>query len=239
MPPLDDVCTTAAGRMPAPGTARRARRRRRRSRARRVAVLPPIGIECGAAPGRGQLVGELLAGDLQLAPVVRRAADVVQLGAEQLGEQLVAGRPVRAVARQHEVHLQAEHGAGGRRHPAVVGLPGADRDERPGAGPQRLAAQELQLAGLVAAGAEPGEVVALDPQAGAAGQARPALQRRRQRRQPRPGHGVEPLEDVTAPMVCGRREPTRPPSARRTLSSPNSCDGPRTRDQSRRSAGAA
>ena len=57
-----------------------------------------------------------------------------------------------------------EHGAGRRRHPAVVRLRGADGHERPGAGAERVAAQELQLAGLVAAHAETGQVVALDPQ---------------------------------------------------------------------------
>ena len=134
--------------------------------------------------GRGQLVVELLAGDLQLAPVVRRTAHEVQLGAEQLGEQLVPRRrgpgaspdstrctsrpstaPAAAVIRQWLDWL------------------GSDGDERPGTGAQRLGAQELELAGLVAAGAEPRQVVALDPQPGPARQARSPLERGRQRRQ--------------------------------------------------------
>ena len=137
----------------------------------------------GRSPRR-QLVVELLAGDLQFAPVVRRTAHEVQLGAEQLREQLVPRRVDRARARQDEVDLEAEHGAGGGRHPAVVGLAGSDGDERPGTGAQRLGTQELQLAGLVATGAEPRQVVALDPQPGPAGQARSPLERGRQRRQP-------------------------------------------------------
>ena len=95
-----------------PGVGAAARRRvddRRRLHAERPALLDEldVGDQVAERAGRraaadrdrvrgrtrrGQLVGELLAGDLQLAPVVRRTADVVQLGAEQLGEQLVPGR---------------------------------------------------------------------------------------------------------------------------------------------------
>ena len=181
-------------------------------------MLPPIGIGVRRGAIGGQLVGQLLAGDLQLTPVVRRAADEVQLGAEPLGQQQVAGRPQRPVARQHEVDLEAEHGAGGGRHPAVVGLRRADGDQRAGAAAQRLGAQELQLAGLVAAGAEPGQVVALDPQPGPARQPGPPLERGRQRGQPRAGDGIEPFERVvrTVDAIDGdgrRRSPAGPQSA--------------------------
>ncbi len=80
-------------------------------------------------PGGGQLVGDLLAGDLQLAPVVLGAADEVELSTEQHVEQLIALGTRRAVAGQYEVHLHAEHGAGGGRHATVVGLGGPHGDE--------------------------------------------------------------------------------------------------------------
>ena len=163
----------------------------------------------------GELGGELLAGDLELAPVVRRAADVVELGAEQRRQQLVAGRPQRPVAGQHEVDLEAEHGAGGGRDPAVVGLLGADGDQGPGAQLERLAAEELQLARLVAAGAEPGQVVALDPQPGAARQPGTALERRRQRRQ----RGTRPRREEIEALVDRRQR--HPGDGRRAAETPD------------------
>ena len=138
-----------------------------------------------------QLLRQRLACDLQLAPRALTGAGEVQLRAEQRRQQLVADRNVGPIARQHEVHLQPEHGTGRRRHPAVVRLSGADRHERARSGGLRRAAQVLQLARLVAAHAEPGEVVALDPQPHATGQQRPTLERRRQRRQPGPRQLIE------------------------------------------------
>ena len=146
----------------------------------------------GAAPDRdrvrrravvGERVGQSVSGNHQLAPMALVGAGVVQLGTEQRRQELVAGRSLGSVARQHEVNLDPEHGAGRRRQPAVVRLRGADGHERAGAGADRIAAQELQLADLVAAHAQTGQVVALDPQPLPACQPRPALERCGQQRQ--------------------------------------------------------
>ena len=196
VPPLDDVCTIG-GRLDARSrrTAPSARRTRRAYRRAPVGVLPPIGIEYGAAPSAASASVSGIARRSQLAPVAVVGTRVVQLGAEQRRQQLVAGRRVGPVARQHQMDLEPEHGAGGRGHPAVVRLRGADGHERAGAGRQRLAAQELELARLVAAHAEPGEVVALDPQPPSARQLGPPLQRCRQQSPAMPG---EVTEHVTA-----------------------------------------
>ena len=171
------------GRCPRPGTAPPVRRRRRRTRALPRGGAPADGDRVRHGPVAGELGGELLAGDLELAPVVGRAADVVELGPEHRRQQLVAHRPQWLVAGHHEVDLEAEDGAGGSRDPAVVGLLGPDGDQRPGAELERLAAEELQFARLVAPGAEPGQVVALDPEPDAAGQPGAAFEGRRQGRQ--------------------------------------------------------
>ena len=94
-----------------------------------VAVLPPIGIAYGAAPSSASCVGQGVGGDHQLAPVALVGTGVVQLGTEQRRQELVAGRTLGSLARQHEVHLDPEHGAGRRRQPAVVRLCGADGHE--------------------------------------------------------------------------------------------------------------
>ena len=141
----------------------------------------------------GQLVGQLLAGDLQLAPVVRRASDEVQLSPEPLGEQQVSGQPHRSIARQDEVDVETEHGPCCGSHPAVVRLRRADGDQAAGAAAQRLGAQELQLARLVPTGTEPRQVVTLDPQPSAARQPGAALERGRQGGQRRAWNGLEEL----------------------------------------------
>ncbi len=162
--------------------ARRGVHDRRRTDARRVALVdasrrtpprsptapigvdPPIGIAYGAAPDAGQLVGERLAGDLEFAPVALLRSGEVQMGAEERRQQLVAGGRLGAIARQHQVDLEPEHRAGGSRHPAVVRLRGTDGDQRARALGHRGAAEELELACLVPAHPEPGEVVALHPE---------------------------------------------------------------------------
>ena len=69
----------------------------------------------------------------------------------------------------------------------MVRLRGTLRDDHVGLSGQRLAHQELQLAGLVAAGGHPGAIVPLDPKPGPAqgiGQAIHRFQGRRQMGQP-------------------------------------------------------
>ena len=113
----------------------------------------------------------------------------VHAGAEQAIEQQVAfvgGR--RGVGGQHQFggHAGDAGGAGG--HAGVIRLHRAGGDERRGAGTPGVADQEVELARLVAAAGQPGEVVALDedaraPRRPAQGLAQPGrvLQRRRQR----------------------------------------------------------
>ncbi len=147
----------------------------------------------GPPPAGPQLLGQGVLRDLEGVP--GRHPGEVQLGAEEARQELVAGRLGRGVAAQHQVDGPAEASAGRRGHAAVVGLAGADRDQRVRAVGLRRAAEELQLPGLVATHAQAGEVVALDPQPGAAGQHRPPLQRRGQRGQRHPGwRGQGPVE---------------------------------------------
>ncbi len=180
----------------------------------------------------GERVGQGISGDHQLAPVALVGTGVVQLGAEQRRQELVARRSLGSVARQHEVHLDPEHGAGRRRQPAVVRLRGADGHERAGAGADRIAAQELQLADLVAAHAQAGQVVALDPQPLPARQLRPALERCRQQRQRRTG---EVTEHGPHARQRDRDDGLEPDPARRVRRSPT---GRSCRPSSPRSVGA-
>ena len=78
---------------------------------------------------------------------------------------------------------------------APVGLGVGAGDHGIGALRQHVGEQELELAGLVAAEREPGQVVALDPDLGAAerrAEARAGLERRRQMGEAHPRQGVDP-----------------------------------------------
>ena len=129
----------------------------------------------------------------------------MQLRPEQGRQQLVADRGLGPLAGQHEVDLEPQHGTGGGRHAAVVGLRRADRHQRACTGGLCRAAQVLELARLVAAHSEPGQVVALHPQPRAAGQQRPALERRRQGRQPGTRQLIEHGGMLRRPAAVGRR----------------------------------
>ncbi len=154
-------------------------RRRETSRSDRRAAADGNGE--GSPALRTQLRGQPVLRLFELTPVIR--AGMVRPRAEERREELVAGRSLRRRAAEHQVDVQAEPGARGRGHPAVVGLAGSDGDERVSALGHRRTAQVLELAGLVAAHPQPRQVVALDPQAGTPGQQRPPLQRRGQRGQ--------------------------------------------------------
>ena len=119
--------------------------------------------EVGLAAAAAHLLGELGAGGVH----VGAGRDQAQLGAEQPVEQDVAGRLVVGAVAGHAPlqqgrALQAVLAGGGRGLAHVVGLHRAVGDQRVGALGQRVADQELELAGLVAAGREAGAVVALD-----------------------------------------------------------------------------
>ena len=159
-------------------------------RAGRGAAAHRYGI--GAPAGRGEIGCQLVLGRFQLVPGT--GAGEVGSRSEQRRQQLVAARRGRRLAAEDEVDGQAEPGAGGGRHPTVVGLTRTHGHQRVGAGRQCRTAQQLELAGLVATHAQPGEIVPLDPQAGAAREPWTLLQRSGQGGQPHPrqvlqGHG--------------------------------------------------
>ncbi len=122
---------------------------------------------------------------------IRARRVLADIGAEQVIEQHVAGLQVvvgRLVDTVLEQHLAAQpQPAGGRRGLAhVVRLVGADGHDGVGAGFECSGHREFQLAGLVAAGCEPGAVVPLDPDlrpAEVLAQPRQVLERRRQVRE--------------------------------------------------------
>ena len=118
------------------------------------------------------------------------------LGAHQPVEQQVAlqRRPLLAV-QQDQRHLEAELARRAGDLTAPVGLGVGAGDHRVGARRQNVGEQELELARLVAAEREPGQVVALDPDVGPAerrAEARAVLERRRQMGEPHPRQGVDP-----------------------------------------------
>jgi hypothetical protein len=139
----------------------------------------------GPPPTGPQVVGQRVLRDLERIP--GRHAREVELGAEEARQELVAGRFGRGVAAEHQVDRPAQAGAGRRGHSAVVGLAGADRDQRVRAGRLRRAAEQLQLPGLVASHAQAGQVVTLHPEPGAPRQHRPPLQGSGERGQRHPG----------------------------------------------------
>ena len=103
-----------------------------------------------------------------------------------------SGCPCPRRACRHEHDVQPEPARRGRGQPRVVALRGAARDQRRRARRDRLAAQVLELAQLVAAAAVAEPVVALDPQ----------VARRRGRAAPRAA--------ARAPVGSSRRRGQRP-----------------------------
>ena len=115
----------------------------------------PLSLGCEQA---GRLLGPLDQLD------VVRVGHPDDVGAEELVQGDVARGPYRRRAGEDEAAAETESRRRRGREPGVVALGGAAGDERRGAGPERLGAEVLELAHLVAASAEPGEIVALDPQ---------------------------------------------------------------------------
>src|SRR4051812_23058473 len=114
--------------------------------------------------------------------------------AEQVRQQLVADERLRLVAGQDEMGFEPEPRSCGGGHAAVVRLPGTDGDETISAGGERFSAQELELARLVAADAETGQIVSFDPQTWSVAEARTTLERRRQSGEHRPRNRCEPVQ---------------------------------------------
>ena len=88
--------------------------------------------------------------------------------AEKMIEEQIAGRDRRSVAAQDDHAAEPARCRRGRGLPGMVRLDRAEGDERLGAPAQRLGDAELELSRLVAAGREPGLIVALHEEAGAA-----------------------------------------------------------------------
>ena len=113
---------------------------------------------------RGEFLGDLRHGGAHVR-AARHHGD--GLDAHQLEHEVVAAGflPVAVghALLDHEAALQPFLDRGGERDAAMVGLRRAAGDQRVGALRQRVGRQELELAGLVAAGEQAQQVVALDP----------------------------------------------------------------------------
>ena len=122
---------------------------------------------------------------------VGRRRILVQHGSEQPVQQHVPRRGVDLAGGLDPVleqHLagKPEFAGGGGRLADVVRLHGAHGEHRVGTRPERVAHDELELAGLVAAARKSGAVVALDPDLGTAqmlAESRQVFERRRQMRE--------------------------------------------------------
>ena len=95
----------------------------------------------------------------------RAVAGEHHLRAQQMVEQQVAVPDGGRVAAQHDDAPQAASGCGCSRLPAVVGLHPADGDQGVRSLAKRLGHREFELARLVPAAGQTGQIVALDEQA--------------------------------------------------------------------------
>jgi hypothetical protein len=86
-----------------------------------------------------------------------------QFDAQQRVDDEVAGRVRWRVAGHDSDHVEAEPARGGRGEADMVALRRTAGDQHVGAGGQRVRAEVVELADLVAAAGERGQVVALDP----------------------------------------------------------------------------
>ncbi|MCK2216922.1 hypothetical protein MF672_024470 [Actinomadura sp. ATCC 31491] len=115
----------------------------------------------GPPAPRGQLAGALLDGGLHRGVRQRAAVQPADGGAEHAVEQQVA-----AVVAGGEQQVAAQPGdvGGGGRHPGVVALRSPAGHQVVAAPGEGVGDDHGELAGLVAAAREAGQVVALDPQ---------------------------------------------------------------------------
>jgi hypothetical protein len=122
----------------------------------------PVGHLVRRGAARRQLL-DPVGGDL-LEVLVRHVARPHDRGAEDPVEQQVAGDGGIRGSGEHQLDVQAEPCAGRRRQPGVVALRGAGGDQGAGTLVECLGTRVSQLADLVAATAQPHQVVALQPE---------------------------------------------------------------------------
>jgi hypothetical protein len=167
--------------------------------------------EVWAGALRAEMIDQSLEASLVSDPPLRRI--VVEGRAEQVTQKDVADpavvrawRPYPVVVQEHT--LEPDTSRSGGRLAGVVRLQGADGDQRVRACLQRLADEELELAGLVAAAGKTGQVVALDPDLRAAEGVRQAAKRMDRRRQTgKPG--ARPAVEYVEDRSYTRRRPTQ------------------------------
>ena len=132
-----------------------------------MGLEPPIGITYGRRPRRVRSSTtsahplDFVGGD-GVARIRIRPNEVNRRAEQPVEQQIALERRVGRSRREHEHAVESNRACSGGRHPRVVGLRRAARDHDVGVLRQRVAHQELELARLVAAEREPGEVVALD-----------------------------------------------------------------------------
>lgn len=124
------------------------------------------GDDVGALAGGAQLVLDPFHGG-DPGCLIRNDAD---LGAHQAIEEEVAGEGVAVASIENEEGAETGDSGGGGGHAGVVGLDGALGDKEVGAGGEGVGEEVFELAGLVAAEGETGQVVAfeIDARAGVA-----------------------------------------------------------------------
>src|SRR3954471_17839724 len=112
------------------------------------------------------LAYEALSGGLDggLEVLVLQVTGPHHLGPEELVEDDVPARDRRWITAENQCAREAEAVGRGRRHAYVIALTPTAGDQRVASESQRLGAQIFQLARLVAATRETGEVVALHPE---------------------------------------------------------------------------
>ena len=118
--------------------------------------------ELGAGSPFGQRESRLTRDALQF--VLVDVSGPLDARTKQTVQQDVARGRCRVLPGQHEYHIKSETGAGGGSEPGMVALSRTDRDQGPRSVGQGRGAGVFEFPDLVAAAAQPGQVIALDPE---------------------------------------------------------------------------
>ena len=165
-------------------------------------IRRPSGNEIGFATLTAQMFGQLLKGAFVLDGTF--AFVEIEFGAQDIAEQDIPGLPVSrsGVSGPGTMQQRAFQSASGRCRRGLTGvvrLDRSDRDQRVCTGPQGVAHQEFQLAGLVAATSQSGQVIAFEPEIRpfeVSAEFRELVDRRRQLYQGRSGQVRQPNQPV-------------------------------------------